>query len=368
MKPPPTIPPDWDLGPDAPILDDLAARLAREDGPSDEAGTWPDRLWAILEEAGATRWALPERFGGIEVDRVRLISRYARVAEGSLTAAFILTQHDAAIRRLVAGTSTPGSRAEGWLERIAAGEVFPTVGISQLTTSRRHGARAVVASESAAGLRLDGMIPWVTAAERADLFVTGGVFDDGRQMLVAVPRDRPGLIARPAFDLAALGASRTCEIACEALAIEPGDLLAGPSLDVMTTPGLAGTGGLETSSLALGQARAALVAIAEESRHRDDLAEPLAALSATWSRVASKLLAAAEGRGDASPPGVIRGEANDLALRATQAFLTTRKGSGFLRSEPAQRWARQALFFLVWSCPTPVAQAAIRDLAGLCDL
>lgn len=34
-------------------------------------------------------------------------------------------------------------------------------------------------------------------------------------------------------------------------------------------------------------------------------------------------------------------------------------------SEPAQRWARRGLFFLVWSCPTPVAQAAFRDLAGL---
>ncbi|MHC5541879.1 acyl-CoA dehydrogenase, partial [Singulisphaera rosea] len=59
---------------------------------------------------------------------------------------------------------------------------------------------------------------------------------------------------------------------------------------------------------------------------------------------------------------------SDLALRTTQASLTARKGSGFLRSDPAQRWARQALFFLVWSCPSPVAQAAIRDLAGLCSL
>lgn len=367
MPPTSTIPPDWDLGPDTVLLDDLAARLAHEDGPSDEAGTWPERLWAILENAGATRWALPARFGTTEADRVRLLTRYARVAEGSLTAAFILTQHDAAIRRLVAGTSTPGSRAEEWLARIATGEVFPTVGISQLTTSRRHGTRAMVASVSSSGMQLDGTIPWVTAAERAGLFVTGGVFDDGRQVLVAVPRERAGLSVRPAFNLAALGSSRTSEIACEALAIEPGDVLAGPSLDVMATPGLAGTGGLETSALAVGQARAAVIAIAAESRHRDDLAQPLAALSATWSRVASGLLAAAEGRADAQSPGVIRGEANDLALRATQAFLTARKGSGFLRSEPAQRWARQALFFLVWSCPTPVAQAAIRDLAGLCD-
>ena len=73
-------------------------------------------------------------------------------------------------------------------------------------------------------------------------------------------------------------------------------------------------------------------------------------------------------RGDAGrgPASQVRAQANALVLRATQAYLTARRGSGFLRSEPAQRWARQALFFLVWSCPTPIAQAAIRDLAGLC--
>ncbi|MBV8487841.1 MAG: acyl-CoA dehydrogenase, partial [Planctomycetaceae bacterium] len=74
----------------------------------------------------------------------------------------------------------------------------------------------------------------------------------------------------------------------------------------------------------------------------------------------------ARGERDAATASQIRAQANALVLRATQAYLTARKGSGFLRSEPAQRWARQALFFLVWSCPTPIAQAAIRDLAGLC--
>jgi hypothetical protein len=69
---------------------------------------------------------------------------------------------------------------------------------------------------------------------------------------------------------------------------------------------------------------------------------------------------------EAPPAPVLRARANALVLRATQAYLTARKGTGFLRSEPAQRWARQALFFLVWSCPTPIATAALRDLAGLC--
>jgi hypothetical protein len=62
----------------------------------------------------------------------------------------------------------------------------------------------------------------------------------------------------------------------------------------------------------------------------------------------------------------VRGQANALVLRATQAYLIARKGTGFLRTEPAQRWARQALFFLVWSCPGPVAQSTLRDLVGLC--
>ena len=68
----------------------------------------------------------------------------------------------------------------------------------------------------------------------------------------------------------------------------------------------------------------------------------------------------------AKTPSDVRAGANSLVLRSTQAYLTASKGTGFLRSEPAQRWARQALFFLVWSCPAPIAQAAIRDLAGLC--
>jgi hypothetical protein len=42
--------------------------------------------------------------------------------------------------------------------------------------------------------------------------------------------------------------------------------------------------------------------------------------------------------------------------------LTASKGTGFLRDHPAQRWARQALFFLVWSCPRPAAEATLDSL------
>ncbi len=134
-----------------------------------------------------------------------------------------------------------------------------------------------------------------------------------------------------------------------------------------SNPGAVGTAGLETSALALGQARAALAALIELSPDRTDLAEPLEVLCENWRTSWRQLIAQARGESGAVSPGQIRTQANSLVLRSTQAYLTARRGTGFLRTEPAQRWARQALFFLVWSCPTPVAQAAIRDLAGLCQ-
>src|SRR5262249_28733237 len=110
----------------------------------------------------------------------------------------------------------------------------------------------------------------------------------------------------------------------------------------------------------------ALAALDELSPNRGELAEPVEILCESWRTLWSRLMAQACGDLDALSPSQIRALANSLVLRSTQAYLTPRKGTGFLLSAPAQRWARQALFFLVWSCPAPIAQAAIRDLAGLC--
>ena len=355
-----------DFGPGQPDLDPLVRALAGADGPADRAGDWPEPLWQALVAAGASRWAVPPELGGEALDRPTLLARYARVAEGSLTAAFIQSQHDAAARRLAMVPDRPV--AVDWLARIGRGEAFATVGLSQLTTSRRHGAQAVRAEErpGGGGFTVDGLVPWVTAAPRADAFVLGAALDDGRQLLAVVPADRPGLTVRPPFPLAALQASGTAEVACERVEVGPDEVLIGPAMNVMASPTAGGTGGLETSTLALGQALAAIRALAAEGR--DDLIEPAAALQGEWQTLWDALLATAAEAPGAPTSASVRGQANALVLRATQAYLTARKGSGFLLDDPAQRWARQALFFLVWSCPSPVASAALRDMAGLCAL
>jgi butyryl-CoA dehydrogenase len=351
--------------PDEPMLAFATAELAAKDGELAEREEWPTDLWAILDRIGAPRWTLPEDYGGTSFARPLLVQRNARLAGGSLTAVFVLSQHDAALRRLLAVPGHP--TAERWLRVVGRGQAIATVGISHLTTSRRLGAQAIRIVEAGPGrYRLDGTMPWVTGAPRADLVVTGGTFDDGRQALIALPTDRPGVAVCPPFPLAALQASCTSEIRLEGVQVTDSDVLAGPSTDVLSHAGAVGTGGLETSALALGQARAALEALVDLAPDRSELAEPLEALCDGWQSVWGQLMAQARDEPDAPQPNLIRGQANSLVLRATQAYLTARKGTGFLRTEPAQRWARQALFFLVWSCPAPIAQAAIRDLAGLC--
>jgi alkylation response protein AidB-like acyl-CoA dehydrogenase len=359
MNPTPASP--WD---DTPADQSVVRQLAEADGPADLAAGWPNRLWSILVEAGAPRWSLPATWGGLGLEKPELVAANARVAKGSLTAAFILSQHDAAVRRLLLAADRP--TATYWLDAISTGDAFATVGLSQLTTSRR--AMLTARPFGGGGFELNGAMPWVTAAERADIFVGGARTEDGQQILFALPADRPGVSVRPAYALAALNASRTSEVGCDAVELAESDLLAGPASDVMQAGPSVGTGGLETSALALGQALAALEALEAEAPSEASLGEPVEALRKEWNAVRASLDAAARDLPDAPAPVAIRAQANALVLRTTQAYLTARKGSGFLLADPAQRWARQALFFLVWSCPRPVAQAAIRDLAGLCQL
>ena len=354
-----------------PDLNLLTQELAQADGLADLTDAWPAALWSILHRHQAFEWLVPQEYGGHGCDRPTLMGRYMAIAQGSLTAAFMLTQHDAAIRRIIpaAAKNLDGSDNTSaiWLRRIAKDHLTVTVGISQLTTSIRRGERAMTATLlQDGGYRMNGCMPWVTGAEQASAFVTGGTLEDGRQVLVLLPADRAGLSVKLPEPLAALNASRTTEVLCEEVLVHSDEVLAGPVENVITSRQAGGTGGLETSALALGQAKAAIDALQVEDPTRFALTDPVENLAREWASLHSDLISFLAGTSRPNQtPEQIRQRANALVCRATQACLIARRGSGFLLTDPAQRWARQALFFHVWSCPKPVATASIRELAGV---
>src|SRR5262249_40566308 len=106
-----------------------------QDGATDADGTlaWPESSWQAMGRGGVVRWAIPAAYGGDGWDIVRLLDGYERVAAACMTSCFILSQRDAACRRLV--SSANQELARELLPALAEGKTFATVGLSQLTTS-----------------------------------------------------------------------------------------------------------------------------------------------------------------------------------------------------------------------------------------
>jgi len=348
--------------PDDPTLDELCRELAARTERLDLSGDWPAEQLRLLADYGVYRWFLAREHGGQEWSDLDLIRGYLRLSEACLTTTFILTQRTGACQRIADGHSP---RKAELLPPLVSGEQFATVGISHLTTSRRHLAKPVLAAtETDRGFVLDGYSPWVTGGDHADVIVTGATLADGRQILAAVPARLPGMAADEPARLVGLSASHTGAVQFRGVELAREWLLAGPAENVMSSDVGGNTGGLQTSTLALGLARSAIGFLEREAAQRDDVREPAAALRRDVETTIDDLSALAGGR-NACTPADLRFRANNIALRASQAALTAAKGTGYVAGHPAGRWCREALFFLVWSCPQPVANAALCNLAGL---
>ncbi|HUY91351.1 MAG TPA: acyl-CoA dehydrogenase family protein [Pirellulales bacterium] len=351
--------------PDEPAFEELCRLLAADADALDAAGAWPQAQLARCGEQGAFGWFVPQQWGGQGWDEERLIRAFLRLGGACLATAFVLTQPQGASRRIAASENE--ALKSRLLPSLARGETLATVGISQLTTSRRHLARPMLAArETPTGFVLDGLIPWVTGGAHADYIVTGAVCDDGRQILAVLPTALPGVTPLEPARLVGLSSTHTGEVRCEGVELGAEWLLAGPVENVLSQGKGAGTGGLQTSALALGLADAALTFFEQEAAKRSDLAAAAESLRREHAELQGELLAAVAGRAACSQEE-LRSRANSVALRSSQAALTAAKGTGYVVGHPAGRWCREALFFLVWSCPQPVMAAALCELAGLSD-
>jgi alkylation response protein AidB-like acyl-CoA dehydrogenase len=356
--------------PEDPALAALRARL-EELGPElDRSGQWPAEQLRLCGESGVFEWFLEREWGGQGWSDEQVVRGYLALSQACVTTTFVITQRTGACRRI------EGCQNETLKERLlpglASGELFATVGISHLTTSRRHLAKPVLTAEAmAGGFRLEGMSPWVTGGAAADVIVTAATFVEGgkptdKQLLIAVPTNLAGVRVADSLPLIGVTASSTGPFYFDGVEVSEDWLIAGPVANVMASGLGASTGGYETSTLALGLARAAIEFLMAEAAQREDLMEPALALREEHARLLNDLLQVARGETICSKE-LVRQRANSLVLRATQAALAAAKGTGYVVGHPAGRWCREALFFLVWSCPQPVAAANLCELAGITD-
>ncbi len=340
---------------------DLSERLRATAEAVDQAGNWPQAELDALAAAGAMKWAVPREFGGEDCSALELYLRYEAIAGDTLTLALILSQRDSAVAMI--DSADQWVVRGGMLKRLANNELFITVGIAQLTTSRQGGPPVLRAAHAGGGYRIDGYIPWATGAAQAEIIITGAVLDDGGQILFALPTGSEGVTVDPPMPLVSLRASWTTRIACDGVTISGSQLLRSP-----VPSALAG----RKKSIALGQAflgtglcRGALDLI--EAHNSAAARQASERFGEQLQKLRQRVLElSAEGReeGAAAAAGEIRAACNDLALRITHAAVTLYKGTALLTTHPAQRLAREALFLLVWSCPNPVIDCTVELLSS----
>lgn len=338
----------------------LLLELARLRPTTEQSDDWPVAAWKKVVESGLLSWGIPAENGGYPATTREMLEAYIDVSRACLTTAFILTQRNSAVQRLV--ESSQQELKERLLPPITAGQLHVTLGISHLTTSRQHVVRpAVEARSQGSGLVLEGEIPWVTAAPQADLIVAGGAFRDGRQVLVLVPTDARGVHVHTPADMMALNASQTSVVTLDGVEVPGRYILAGPVENVLKKTG-GGAGNLSTSALAIGQTRYALAEMGREAERRPELADFVSVLTEECDRIERSLLVSATPPAFPIDAAWLRTQANSIVTRTTQAWMALAKGAGYMNQHPAAIAVRQSLFFFVWSCPQPVLTAALREL------
>src|ERR1700737_462208 len=83
-----------------PISDGFLKTLSDYADAADAELTWPNRSWQVLRQSGVLGWALPEFAGGQDRSPQQLLEGYGELAGACLTTAFLLSQREAACRRL----------------------------------------------------------------------------------------------------------------------------------------------------------------------------------------------------------------------------------------------------------------------------
>lgn len=351
------------ITPDSPNLGALCTQLSEMSGSLQSAADWPGQQLQNCADHAVFRWFIAQEQGGFGWSGDDVVRGYIELSAACLTTTFVITQRTGACRR-IASSENEELKAK-LLPDLLNGNTFATVGISHLTTSRQHLKKPVLlATEADGGYLLDGYSPWVTGAKAADTLVIGASMEDGRQLLLAIPTAVEGIEVGTPAELVGLSASQTGPVNFQQVFCPAEWVLDGPREDVMKRGSGANTGGLETSTLAVGLSTAAYRFLVEQREKRSEFAQPTERFEAELDSLKNDLIAAAAGIPSCDPMQ-IRTRANSLVLRITQAALSSAKGAGYMQTHPVGRWCREALFFLVWSCPANVLSANLCELAKI---
>ncbi len=323
--------------------DDLARHLLSPTAAhSDEHGV-PRAHLDRLGEAGLLGLAGPAPHGAPDPVR-RLVTEH--LAGGCGSTWFCWTQHHGPLAA-VAASPDEGLRAR-WLEPLATGRALAGVAFAHV---RRPGPPAVTASRSPDGWVLDGTLDWVTSWSICDVVLVlaqgTGEHEASLVRVLLEPHEGRGVSSGPPLHLAAMGGTWTCPVRLSGAPVPDEDVV-----DVVDRATWLAADALQRAN-ASPHTFGLLRAVSRELAHTGEqrgmpaavaLAGELAEQARTLRREAYSLVDEVPADQELGRREELRAASLELAVRASSALVAARAGGAMRLGDPAQRWAREALF------------------------
>jgi alkylation response protein AidB-like acyl-CoA dehydrogenase len=283
----------------------------------------------------------------------------ASIAGGCGATYFVWVQHHGVLRTLAA--SSNNALRTGMLPEMQTGDAVAGVAFAHM---RREGTPAVTATKTATGWRLDGTAPWATSWGIADWFCVAAGSPDGKIVWSMLPGIAGLGLTATALHLPVFASTGTVALQFDGYEVAESSTMSVDDLDAWRRA--------DRLRAALGQpailgvAARAIRLLGERYTDAQDASKRLAAqLADLWDRD-DVLLARL---GESGTDDVItaasdhRSACLDIGRRATTALLAASGGAGMDMHHPAQRLAREALFYVIQAQTADGRAATLRSIS-----
>ncbi len=245
----------------------------------DEEKRFPSEAVAQLRDLGLMGVAVPEKWGGPEMDNVSYVVAMEEISRGCASTGVIMSVNNSLYCDPVLRYGNDEQK-ERWLSPFASGQKLGCFGLTEPQAGSDAAAQKTTAVPDGDGWVLNGTKSWITNAPNADTALIFAMTepDKGVKGISAflVDRDNPGYETSAPEQKMGIRAALSSEIVMEDCRLGPEALLGKPGDGFKVAMSTLDGGRIGIAAQALGIARAALEAAREYAVERVAFGKPIA--------------------------------------------------------------------------------------------
>jgi alkylation response protein AidB-like acyl-CoA dehydrogenase len=364
-------------------MQDAVREVAREEirpaaAAADREQRFPEDVWDELAAIGVTALTTPERYGGLDVDRLTYALVNEELAWGSLAVATALSVHCLATSCIAEFGSE--RHRERFLPEMAEGRPVGAFALSEPGAGSNPAQMETTARRDEDGYVLDGTKQWITNGQRSDIVVVFAKTDPENPDSITqfvVEKDTPGLSVGRKEDKLGLRASDTTTLEFDAVRIPAENRLTPEGEGLAAALHILTGGRIGIAAQSVGLAQAALEDAVEYAANREQFDRPIDQIQTVRHKLAEmetdiaaarSLTRAAARRMDAGETARAHASkaklfASEAAMDVTNEAVQIHGGYGYTTDFDVERYYRDAKVTTIYEGTSEIQKEVIaRDL------